>query len=145
MSQFPWKPLRLIGNLEQQIDQAFEELIHHKLGMSSPSATWQPDIDLYETPEAYLVHADIPGVLPADIRVEVIDHWLTISGSRGSSTIENSAQGVRIERRTGNFSRRFFLERAVDPTRIQREDREGTLQLRLPKCNPQSEPQQPNR
>ena len=33
MSQFPWKPIRLSGDLEQQIDRAFDELIHRQWGM----------------------------------------------------------------------------------------------------------------
>lgn len=136
MPQFPFKPFRL-RNLEQQIDQAFDELIHGKWGLSPPGGGWQPDIDLYETPDAYLVEADVPGVLPQDIHVNVGEHRLTISGSRHSSSIERSAQGVRLERRKGSFSRSFILEHPVDPQRVERTNEEGTLILRIPKRKPQ--------
>ncbi|MFQ5730390.1 MAG: Hsp20/alpha crystallin family protein [Planctomycetaceae bacterium] len=132
MSQFPWKPIRLPGNLEQQIDQAFDELIRRRWGMG-PASSWQPEIDVYETADAYLVEADVPGVMPEDIRVDVDGHSLTISGLRRTATVEQSAHSVRVERRQGRFSRRFHLEHSVDPTRVKRTHTEGTLHLVIPK------------
>jgi HSP20 family protein len=138
MSQYPWKPLRL-SNLEQQIDQAFDKLIHGIWKSSPPSGAWQPEIDVYETDDSYLVEADVPGVPPQDIRVEVDEHGLTISGWRHSSRIARSAQGVRIERQKGGFSRAFFLEHAVDPQRVERTHEEGTLVLRISKRTPHAQ------
>lgn len=132
MSQLPWKPIRL-RNLEQQIDQAFDELIHGQWGLSSPTSTWQPDIDIYEMSDSYFIEADVPGVLPDEIHIEVDDHSLTISGKRRSGCVESSAQGVCIERRMGSFYRRFSLKHAVDPQGIERANQAGTLTLRIPK------------
>lgn len=132
MADLPWKPLRL-RNLDQQIDQAFDELVRAKWGLGSSPPVWQPDIDLYETDDCYLIEADVPGVLPEDIHVAVNDNGVTISGSRHSGTIEQSAQGLRIERRKGSFSRRFVFPRPVDATQVQRVHHEGTLQLTIPK------------
>jgi HSP20 family protein len=129
---FPFKSLP-IRNLEQQIDQAFDELIHGKWGLTSRSIVWEPAIDVYETPQDYLVEADVPGVAPDDIQVRIEDQWLTISGERRSSQVEQSAHGVRIERRKGSFFRRFYLEHPVDPQCVERTDQEGTLLLRIPK------------
>lgn len=137
MSQFPWKPIRL-RNLEQQIDQAFDELIHGQWGLCAPTSPWQPDIDIYETPDGYFVEADVPGVLPDEMHVEVDVHSLTISGLRRSGCDEKSAQGVCIERRKGSFYRRFSLEHAIDPHHVERENRAGTLTLRIPKQQQQS-------
>ena len=132
MSQFPWKPIRL-RNLEQQIDQAFDELIHGQWGLGAPISIWQPDIDIYETQDSYFVEADVPGVLPDEIHVEVDEHSLTISGWRRSGCVEKSAQGVCVERRKGSFSRHFSLAHAVDPHHVKRENQAGTLTLRIPK------------
>jgi HSP20 family protein len=132
MSQFPWKPLRLIRNVEQEIDRAFDELIVRPWGPGA-AADWQPDIDLYETPELYLIEADVPGAAPESIHVSVDEHAVTISGSRASGTVERSARGVKVERRKGSFSRRFHLEHAVDTDLVEREHREGTLLLKIPK------------
>jgi HSP20 family protein len=135
MSEFSWKLIRL-RNLEQQIDQAFDELIHRPWGLDSSASPWQPEIDIYDMPECYLVEADVPGVPPDEIRVEVEAHSLTISGSRRSARIEQSAQSVCLERRKGSFFRRFVLEQAVDPQRVERTIHEGTLTLKIPKQQP---------
>lgn len=133
MVEFHWKPLRLLGNVDEQIDQAFDKLIHHPWGLSASAPVWQPDIDIYETADAYLVEVDVPGVSLDKIKVDVNDHWLKISGTRQSAGLSKSAQGVRIERRTGSFSRQFYLESAIDPSQVQREHQEGTLRLKLTK------------
>ncbi len=136
MAQLPWKPIRL-QNLEQQIDQAFHELIAGQWGLSPPQSTWQPEIDIYETPDSYLVEADVPGVPLDEIRIEIEEHSLTISGSRRSKNVEQSAQGLRIERRKESFFRRFRLDHAIDPDGVERTNQEGTLILRLPKRKPE--------
>ena len=132
MSQLPWKPIRL-RNLEQQIDQAFDELIHGQWGLCPPSGNWQPEIDNFETPDFYLVEADVPGVDPDEIHVTVEEHSLTISGWRRSGCVEKSAQGICIERRQGSFLRRIPLEQPVDPYHVKRENQAGILRLQIPK------------
>lgn len=133
MSQFPWKPIRLPASLDQQIELTFDELIHRQWGPRSPAAAWQPEIDVYETDDAYVVEADVPGVEPEEIHVDVDEHSLTISGARQGHVVEKSAHTVRVERHKGQFSRRFQLTHAVDPDRLQRTHKEGTLHLVLPK------------
>lgn len=139
MSHLPWKPIRL-RNLEQQIDQAFDELIHGQWGLTGPSGVWQPDIDIYETTDNYFVEADVPGVPPEEIHVEVDQHSLSISGTRHTGCVEKSAQGVCIERRKGSFYRRFSLDQAVDPHHVKREAQSGTLILRIPKQKLKQQP-----
>ena len=133
MPHFPWKPIRLLHDLDQQIDRAFDDLIHRQWGLPSPGAAWQPDIDIYETDEAYLVEADIPGVPLEQVSVEVDEHSLTISGTRETHSFERTAHSVRVERAKGRFSRRFPLDQAVDPNNVQRAHKEGTLHLVIPK------------
>ncbi|WP_417379142.1 Hsp20/alpha crystallin family protein [Gimesia sp.] len=132
MSHLPWKPIRL-RNLEQEIDQAFDELIHGQWGLCPPSGNWQPEIDIFETLDYYLVEADVPGVDPDEIHVTVDPHSLTISGWRRSGCVEHSAQGVCIERRQGSFVRRIPLDQAIDPSHVKRENQAGILRLKIPK------------
>ena len=88
MSQLPWKPIRL-RNLEQQIDQAFDELIHGQWGLCPPSGNWQPEIDIFETPDFYLVEADVPGVDPDEIRLATI----RLRGEIGPGNLHRTSAG----------------------------------------------------
>lgn len=132
MSQFPWKPIR-IGDLDRELDQAFDEFIHIPWGLNPSPPAWQPEIDLYETEDRYVVEADLPGVRAEEVSIHVEEHALIISGTRHSTRMEQSAQGLRLERRMGSFFRRFPLEHAVDPERVEHTFQEGTLTLRIPK------------
>ena len=101
MSEFPWKPLRICLDLDRHISEAFQELIHRPRGTTSQSALSQPEIDVYDTDDSYIIDADVPGVSNDDLEVSVREHTGTISGSRGATGIGQTAQGLRIERRQG--------------------------------------------
>lgn len=133
MMRFPWKPLRIGFDVDRQIDEAFRELIHSQWGLAGPVEAWQPEIDLFETDDEYLVEADVPGLSAEQLRVEVEEHSVTISGSRQSTGIEHSAHGLKLERRHGEFSRRFYLKEAVDPGQVEHVCAEGLHRIRLKK------------
>ena len=133
MSEFPWKPLRVCFDLDRHIDNAFHDLIHRPWGFVAPSTLWQPDIDLYDTDNEYIVEADLPGVSSENLEITIEPHAVTISGSRQSTGIGRTAQGLRIERRQGEFSRRFHLDAAVDPKTVEHECVEGLHRIRLRK------------
>lgn len=139
MSLFPWKPLRLPVDLENQIEQIFSELIHEPWGRTERLASWEPEIDVYETEDAYLIEADLPGVSPQDVDVSAEEHWVTISGTRRSTSLIQSAQGVLLERRHGSFSRRIFLGHPVDAEHVTLRHQEGVFHIHLPKKKPAKE------
>jgi len=47
-----------------------------------PSETWQPNVNLYETDDCYMVCVDLAGVEKDKIDLEVIEHRLILKGSR---------------------------------------------------------------
>lgn len=133
MSLMPWKPYRLMRDLERQIDDLFDELIHEPWGCFSGEDVWQPEIDIYETEDAYIIEADLPGVLAKDVEVTVDDHWVTIRGTRKTAELIESVQGIVLERRYGSFSRRFYLDQTVDPAKAESRCEQGIYKVRLPK------------
>ena len=133
MDPIPWRPLRLSIDLERRIEQVFAELIDEPWGRLSAEKAWQPEIDLYETDDAYLIEADLPGVRPEDVTIEVQGQSVTISGQRRFESVTQSAHGVRLERKHGRFLRRFTLEQAIDSDRVTVERKEGTYCIHLPK------------
>lgn len=135
MSNLPWKPLRIEFDVDRQIDDLFQRVIHSQWGSGALANTWQPEIDVYETRDEYLVEADVPGVTSDELQIEITDHWLTISGSRECTGIVQSAQKVRLERRHGSFSRRFYLNHAVDLNHVDHACAEGLHRIRLRKLD----------
>jgi len=130
---FPWKPLRLIRDLEVQVDYTFSKLIHEPWGCGKNLGNWYPDIDLFEFEDEYVIEVDLPGVLPEDFHFAIGENCLTIRGTRKCTNLVRSARGIVVERGYGSFSRRFPLDETVDETKISVDHQEGVYSIRIPK------------
>lgn len=133
MSQSAFRPFRLSFDHDQEIEAAFANLIHQPWGHSDPPRGWQPAVDLYESDEAYLLEADLPGVSRNDVELRVEDSRVLLRGHRRSVRVRQSERGVRIERAQGEFERAITLAHAVDPERAEVSCEQGILRVRLPK------------
>ena len=82
--------------------------------------------DVRETPEAYLVSAELPGVKKEDIHVE-------IEGTKRETTEKDGDKWLRTERHYGKAARRFALPQEVDEAKAAAKYDNGLLNLTLPK------------
>lgn len=96
--------------------------------------TWAPSVDVVENKDAYVLHAELPGLEKKDINVSVEDGVLTISGERKFEGKDEKDDNYRYyERRYGSFSRTFKLPEHVDAAKIKANHKNGVLELTLPK------------
>lgn len=119
-----WDPYAEVSELRSRLDQLLE-------GGEGPRA-WTPRVDLVEREGRLLLRADIPGVKPEDVDVEVSEGVLTISGRHSSETEEKDERYVRRERRFGSFSRQMPLPDAVSPEDISASCQDGVLEVEIP-------------
>jgi HSP20 family protein len=96
-----------------------------------PVATsdWAPAVDIKEEDKRFLIQADIPGVDPEDIEVEMENGVLSISGQRHAEHEEEKEGYKRIERSYGSFVRRFSLPDTADPDSIKAKCKNGALEV----------------
>jgi len=80
---------------------------------------WSPPVNLYETDEAFVLEADLPGVNPEDVRVEVIGDDLLLQGQRVVVHSRCDGRFHTMERSTGQYTRRMTLPHPVDQDGIQ--------------------------
>ena len=92
-----------------------------------------PAMDLVETPDHYVLKADLPGVSEDDIKLEVQDNVLTVSGERKSETKDERDGFVRVERASGSFRRSLTLPKGVDAEGVTAAFDKGVLEIRIPK------------
>jgi HSP20 family protein len=97
-----------------------------------PGRTFVPDVDIYETPEAMHLWADMPGVDEKSLHLNLADGVLTIEGQVAVKQYENLAP-VYTEYNVGNYLRRFNLSSDVDADNITARVTNGVLHLELPK------------
>jgi HSP20 family protein len=92
-----------------------------------------PKVDILETTKAYEIQVAIPGVNKEDVKIDLNDNHLTISGERkfGKEKKENDLHVV--ETQYGNFSRSFALPENVDASKISAAYNNGILEINVPK------------
>jgi HSP20 family protein len=91
-----------------------------------------PAVDIYESPEALTLVADMPGVGPEGVVIDVHDNLLTL---RGTVTLEGEKERVLLqEYGVGDYSREFTLGRTIDQSKIEASMKHGVLTLTLPKA-----------
>eukprot|EP00882_Tetradesmus_deserticola_P000315 GHRQ01000349.1.p2 GENE.GHRQ01000349.1~~GHRQ01000349.1.p2 ORF type:complete len:161 (+),score=71.90 GHRQ01000349.1:179-661(+) len=138
------------GNMERAMDRAFSRALTGmdvgalKPAMTGPAgaSTTAHPMDIVETKDAYLLHADAPGFSPSDINVEMADGMLTISGKKTEEKADESeGKVVRRERHFTQFTRSFALPESVKEDEIAASLDKGVLCVKVPKAEPQPKPQ----
>ena len=98
-----------------------------------PGVLLTPPVDIFEDPHAITVLADMPGVTPAQLKIDLHEGVLTITG-RAEQPNGAHERPVFQEYLAGVFQRSFTLSEAIDQERIQATLKHGVLRLRLPKA-----------
>lgn len=131
MALVKWEPIREIEDL---FDRYTSKLGWPSLGREAFSTTeWSPKVDISETDKAFTIKAELPEVRKEDIKVNIENGMLSISGERKQEKEEKDKKFHRIERFYGSFMRSFTLPDNVDASQIKAEYKDGMLNLSLPK------------
>ena len=119
---------------DSSIDDIFERFFYGwpKVTREAES-TWIPRVDVTETGKEVSLDVELPGLEKKDIKVEVKDSTLTISGERKQEKKTENAECCRVERRYEKFERTFGLPDNVKTDNVSAEYKNGILTLTLPK------------
>jgi len=99
-----------------------------------PGPVFQPDVDIVEQKDAFVVVADLPGADDQHVEVRLEDGLLSID-ARLASEPEASWSPLHAEYRLGGYHREFSLSEAIDADAIEAHMTDGVLQVRLPKTS----------
>jgi len=91
-----------------------------------------PAIDVVRDQKRMVVRADIPGLKPDEVKIEIEDHVLTVSGKHEEHEVVEDRLFVRRERHYGSFSRSMDLPHGVDVKRITAQRHDGLLEVTIP-------------
>jgi HSP20 family protein len=98
-------------------------------------ATWLPPVDIYETEDAFVLEAELPGFTTEDLDIELVENRLTLRGERKAPSDVKEEQYRRHERAYGCFERSFLLPAVIERDHVTAEMHHGVLTLRLPKSD----------
>jgi len=97
------------------------------------STAWSPRVDIREEATQFVILADVPGVNPQNIEIQMDKNVLSIKGERKNAGAEETGTVTRTERHQGQFERRFALPESADAEGITASGRHGVLEIRIPK------------
>jgi len=131
MSMIRYEPWSLFDQLRREL----ETTMGGRSSEDSSIATsdWVPAVDIKETDDSFIIKADIPGVNPEDIEVNMDNGLLTIKGERETEKHEEKDDYKRVERSYGSFYRRFSLPDTANPDQVVAESDHGVLKVTIGK------------
>ena len=136
MALIRWEPARELQTIQQEMNRLFGSFFDDPVAVDTNDQTvrrWIPPMDLVEQGDEFVLRADLPGVGEDDVKIELEDNVLTISGERRSEHEERKEGYYRVERASGSFSRSLTLPEGVDPEAVKAHFENGVLEVRVPK------------
>lgn len=133
-----WDPFSEIERMQDQMDRMFAQTLRNvsSMGAVNPvgaTAFFEPDIDVQDKKDHYLIKVDLPGMEKDQVRVEVRNNILTIAGERKSENKqEDKDQGYyRMERSYGSFHRQIPLPSDVKEEGVSAQYNNGVLTVKI--------------
>jgi HSP20 family protein len=138
MALVRWDSSRELSSLQAEMNRLFQSFFDTPTSGSGGGGNgglrrWHPPMDLVETDGHFVLRADLPGVDENDVKVELEDNVLTISGERRHEQEVKKGGYYRIERASGAFARTLTLPEGVDADTVQASFDKGVLEVRIPK------------
>jgi HSP20 family protein len=130
-----WTPMGNLQSFQDEMNRMFTQFFRGGAGEEGSwgHSTWTPPVDIYETDDALVFQADLPGVAKDEVSIEVQNSTLILRGERRHDPAVKEEHYHRVERAYGPFQRAFVLPTVVDQEKVQATSHDGVLELRLPK------------
>ena len=125
-----WQPFTEIETIRQQLDKVFDQLATTR---DNSEVAWMPALELADAGDNFVLKAQLPGIAPKDVDVQVTREAISISGERRYENTEEKPGYVRSEFRYGKFHRVLPLPAHIQNDSVQAEYKHGILTLTLPK------------
>ena len=136
MNVIRWSPRvgagpRDLMTFEDEVNRWFDGFsVHHP-----ENGVLAPPVDVEETPDEFIVRADLPGVSHQDVKVSLMGDTLTIRGSRTDEKKRKDGSFHRVERTHGSFERSFRFGAPVKNDGVSALVRDGVLEVHVPKAD----------
>lgn len=122
---------RALTELENEMDRWMQ----NSLPISDFAAAYDfaPACDLTETTKEFVIQFDIPGIKKDDVKIEIENNRLTVTGERSDKKEQEDAKSFLSETSYGSFMRSFALPTAVDENKVDAHYDSGVLTIKVPK------------
>ncbi len=131
-----WEPMREMLSLREAMDKLFEEsFVGPQWRSLWPAEGGAPlALDVFETDDALVVSAPVPGIKPEEVEINITGNTLVIKGETKAEEREEKGNYLRQEVRYGSFERSMDLPTDVQADKAEAVFENGMLKLTLPKA-----------
>ena len=145
-----YSPFTLMRRMAEDMDRIFDDYgMHHGHWTGHPSyqggssiepwraengstlTTWAPEVEVFQRGDKIIVRADLPGMKKDDVKVDIENNVLTISGERFDEKTEDRKDLYRSERSYGSFFRAIPLPDGTDAEHCDASFKDGVLEVTL--------------
>lgn len=140
-------PFGSLSQFYQEMDRMFDQTFRNFGNLSPgsllnnmqavagmmPGMMFTPNVDITATDEEYTITVEVPGIDERDMRVELMENTLAISGEKRQENRSENAGFQRAERMYGSFQRMLNLPQDADQEEIEAEFRNGLLTIYVPR------------
>jgi HSP20 family protein len=125
---FRMNPFSLMRRMTEELDRTFREVS----GSGPSESVWAPAIEVAQQDKNYVVRAEVPGLQPNDVKLEITDDAIVIQGERKVEKEENKS-GVHVtERHYGRFYRAIPLPEGAKADEASAKYENGVLEITVP-------------
>ena len=121
-----------VWDLINEVDRTFNEGLN-QISETKEASFFNPQVDVEESDGLYMISVDLPGVKKDEVKIEVNDGVLKVSGHRSLEKKSQDKHFNRFERKYGSFERSFRLPTKIDEAKIQAHYENGVLEILVPK------------
>ena len=131
-------PFQMLRQMTSELDRMFDQPFWSSLRWPAfrtalaEAPAWAPKVDVFERDRRLVTRVDLPGVKKEDVRVEVTDGHLALSGERKRETEEKKDNVYRSERDYGSFYRAVPLPQGVKLEDVKATFSDGVLEVSVP-------------
>jgi HSP20 family protein len=124
-------PWTMPWDLQDEFNRMWEDF--GQLTGRNETSAYAPSMDVRETPEAFIVEADVPGMKKDDVQIELADNVVTVKGERRSERERTDKDYHITERHFGSFRRSVAIPGGFDGEKVNAKFENGVLTITLPK------------
>jgi len=131
----PFVPSRDWNQLQTMMDRMLEEYSWPKNRLANKEFAFNPSCEVTEDKNHYLLKFDLPGLSKEQVKIEIHDNQLAVSGERKEEKKEEGKKQHMTEISYGSFLRTFTLPTNIDPEKVEAKFDNGVLSIAIAKGN----------
>lgn len=134
MAIMRWDPFGEMMRMQRDMDRIFSRMGGSEGRSDASGLAWMPKIDVKAKGDDIVLKAELPGIDPAEVDIEVTDGVLTIKGERKVEEETAGEDWLIRESSYGTFERSMVLPEGVDAGAIRADYKDGVLEVHVPKA-----------